>query len=76
MFIIDVLLYVDFQKKLKIHAAGYSTSNTLLGEPREFLIFFESLRKNDIQYCIYTVRSKTMINIQFLKFSFSKLADD
>ncbi len=28
-------------KKLKIHAAGYSTANTVLGKPREFLIFLK-----------------------------------
>ena len=40
-------------KKIK-NSRGWILTVTVLGEPREFLIFFESLRKNYLQYCIYS----------------------
>ena len=39
MFIIDVFLYVDFQNKLKIHAAFQVLYWQYCIQPREFLIF-------------------------------------
>ena len=41
-------------KKIK-NSRGWILSVTVLGEPREFLIVFESLRKNYLQYFVYIV---------------------